>query len=126
MGQVGKRTFPYVACKLGVVHAEDGNGENGSRSPRSKGTAALSELDELKQRAFKSERVREEYGRLFTTPTPSEILAARKRLGLTRKEAAAVIYKGEAMWCRWESLDWPMSPANWELFMLKTGMEKLI
>lgn len=53
-------------------------------------------------------------------PPPPAIVAYRRALKLTQREAAGVIYGTEASWRAWEAGDRPMHPAMWELFRLKT------
>lgn len=53
------------------------------------------------------------------SPTPASILAKRDALGLTRKEAAALLMVTEGAWQRWETegaQTRPMHLAFWELF----------
>jgi len=53
-------------------------------------------------------------------PTKEEILAARERAGLTRAEAAKLIYMtSERAWQKWEYGERRMHPALWEFFKLK-------
>lgn len=53
-------------------------------------------------------------------PTPDEIKAARKDLGLSTEEAAALLEKSARTWQAWEYGRNKMSAADWELFKLKT------
>ena len=52
-------------------------------------------------------------------PTPAQIAAARSAAGLTRAEAARLIYSGERAWQEWELGNRTMHAAMWELFLLK-------
>lgn len=54
-------------------------------------------------------------------PLPVEIIAARAQTGLTRKEAAGLVYKGEDAWRSWEEGRRRMPPDTWELFNIKIG-----
>jgi putative transcriptional regulator len=60
-----------------------------------------------------------------STPTPSEVRAARERAGLTQTEAATLIHTSLRGWQQWEApVDTPdhrrMHPAFFELFLLKS------
>lgn len=52
-------------------------------------------------------------------PTPEEIKSARAAAGLTQSSAAALIYVSLRTWQQWEAADREMSPAFFELFLLK-------
>lgn len=52
-------------------------------------------------------------------PTTDEIIAARKRAGLTQTEAAALVYSTLRAWQFWEAGERPMHPAFWDLFRRK-------
>jgi len=52
-------------------------------------------------------------------PTPAQIRKARKQAGLSRHEAARLIYKSGRSWDKWESGERPMDPAYWELWQIK-------
>jgi len=52
-------------------------------------------------------------------PHPPDILDARKRLGLTQTEAAAMLHTTCRVWQQWETGKRKMHPAFWELFRLK-------
>lgn len=54
------------------------------------------------------------------SPTPAEVLAARKAAGLTQAQAAALIYRTGRNWRQWEGGERDMDPALWELFQIKT------
>lgn len=53
------------------------------------------------------------------TPTPIEIRRIRIQHGLTRAEAAALIYKSVRSWEKWETGIRPMDAAFFELFKIK-------
>jgi DNA-binding transcriptional regulator YiaG len=52
-------------------------------------------------------------------PHPSDILEARKRLGITQTEAAAMLHTTCRVWQQWEAGKRKMHPAFWELFRIK-------
>ena len=52
-------------------------------------------------------------------PLPNEILDARRRLGLTQTQAAAMLHTTCRVWQQWESGKRKMHPAFWELFSVK-------
>jgi DNA-binding transcriptional regulator YiaG len=54
-------------------------------------------------------------------PSPDAVRAARKSLGMTQTNAAAVVYKKLRTWQDWEKGVAPMDAALWELFRIKTG-----
>lgn len=56
-----------------------------------------------------------------SSPSPSEIRAARKSVGLTQAQAAALIHSTSRAWQMWEAGDRAMHPAFWELFQIKTS-----
>jgi DNA-binding transcriptional regulator YiaG len=51
-------------------------------------------------------------------PRPEEIAKARSDAALTRKEAAALIYKSATAWKKWELGERRMDPAYWELWKI--------
>lgn len=62
------------------------------------------------------------------SPTPEEVVNARKLAGLTQEQAAVLIYKDVSAWRRWEtdkskSSARDMDPALFELFLIKTGQD---
>jgi DNA-binding transcriptional regulator YiaG len=57
-------------------------------------------------------------------PTPAEIRAARKAVGLTQTQAGEMVYVALRTWQHWEFGDSQMHPAIWELFRLKAGQLK--
>lgn len=60
---------------------------------------------------------------MIKIPTPSDIIATRKSLGLSQSAAAAVVHADMRSWQRWEAGDRKMHLAFWTLFLLKTGAE---
>lgn len=61
-----------------------------------------------------------------SNPSPDEVTKARIAAGLTQQQAAEIVYSGLRTWQQWEAEDRRMHPALFELFLLKTGQEKLI
>lgn len=57
------------------------------------------------------------------TPSPAEILAARKAAGLTQTEAARLVASSCRSWQQWEAGDRRMHPGLWELFGIKSGRQ---
>lgn len=59
-------------------------------------------------------------------PTPSKLKRIRKSLGISVKEASAMVYVIPRTWYVWESKNFKntMPEALWELFQYKTGMKK--
>lgn len=55
------------------------------------------------------------------TPKPDEIRAAREAAGLSRRDAAALVYATVRGWEKWELGERSMHPAFWELFRHKLG-----
>lgn len=53
------------------------------------------------------------------SPTPEEVLAKRKELGLTQREAAARVHATKQAWTQWEKGVRTMHPAFWDLFLMK-------
>jgi putative transcriptional regulator len=53
------------------------------------------------------------------TPSPDEIIAARKAAKLTQTAAAALVYATCRAWQLWEAGDRKMGAASWELFRIK-------
>lgn len=53
------------------------------------------------------------------SPRPREIRAAREAAGLSRQDAAALIYKSVRAWEKWEQGERAMDPALWELWQIK-------
>ena len=67
-------------------------------------------------------KVSETYGTKMPrsgNPLPNEILDARRRLGLTQTQAAAMLHTTCRVWQQWESGKRKMHPAFWELFSVK-------
>lgn len=60
----------------------------------------------------------------MTPPTPAQVRADRKAAGHTQAKAAELVHASRRTWMSWES-DGPegrgMSPADRELYLLKTG-----
>lgn len=56
-------------------------------------------------------------------PDPSEIKAARLKIGLSPKEAAALVHCAARTWQQWETGDRRMHPGLWELFHIKSAEE---
>lgn len=54
------------------------------------------------------------------SPSPQEICAARKASGCSQSEAAALVYTTTRSWQTWESGQYKMHPAIYELFLIKT------
>lgn len=52
-------------------------------------------------------------------PPPGQIRRFREERNLSRAAAAALIYKSERTWEKWEQGLSPMDPAYWELFVTK-------
>jgi len=52
-------------------------------------------------------------------PNPKQMRAARERAKLSRKEAAALIYKSVRTWEKWENGERRMDAALWELWTIK-------
>ncbi|MHB1619705.1 MAG: helix-turn-helix domain-containing protein [Sulfuricella sp.] len=53
------------------------------------------------------------------SPTPDEIRAARKAVGLSQTAAAELIYSTMRTWQDWEAGKAHMHPGLWELFRKK-------
>lgn len=51
-----------------------------------------------------------------SSPTPEQVLAARKAAGLTQSQAAELVHATRRAWQLWESGDRRMHPAFFELF----------
>jgi hypothetical protein len=59
-------------------------------------------------------------------PTPKQIAKARTDAGLTQAQAAEMIHAGAYQrWSEYERGLHEMPLATWELFLLKTGQQKL-
>lgn len=56
----------------------------------------------------------------MNSPTPSEILAARKAAGLTQTQAAKLVGVTLRAWQYWEAGERTMPTSAWELFLIKT------
>lgn len=57
--------------------------------------------------------------------TPTELRVARARLNLSQAAAAEIIGAKRVTWCRWETGRRKMTREQWELFLHRTGLEKL-
>ena len=55
------------------------------------------------------------------SPTPKELLAARKEAGLTQTQAAGLVGVKLRAWQYWEAGGRVMPASAWELFQIKTG-----
>lgn len=60
----------------------------------------------------------------LSSPTPTEIRAAREAAGLTQTQAAALLHSAMRAWQRWEAGDRAMHPAFWELFEIKSKRKR--
>jgi DNA-binding XRE family transcriptional regulator len=58
-------------------------------------------------------------------PTPADIRAARKRLGLTQDGAAALLPVTRLTWLRWETDKVPMPEYAWAYWRHVAGIERL-
>ena len=58
------------------------------------------------------------------SPDPATIRAAREHAGLTQTEAAALVHGSLRAWQQWEAGDRAMHPGLWELFGLKTKVQR--
>ena len=58
-----------------------------------------------------------------TSPSPSEIIEARKNAGLTQTEAARLIWAGLRTWQNWEAGCRSMHPALFELWRIKAELK---
>lgn len=59
-----------------------------------------------------------------SNPTPDKIIQARLSSELTQSQAADVVYSGLRSWQQWEAGDRRMHPGLFELFLVKTGLDK--
>jgi len=57
-------------------------------------------------------------------PTSEQIKQARTDAGLTQTEAAETIYCSIGAWKKWESGERKMHTAFWDLFLIKTKLQK--
>lgn len=55
------------------------------------------------------------------SPAPAEIRAARQAVGLTQRQAGALIYVSDETWRSWESGRNPLMPALWELWQMRAA-----
>lgn len=58
------------------------------------------------------------------SPDPKKIRQARERAGLTQEAAGELIYSARRSWQDWEAGRRKMHPAFYELFLIKTGLQK--
>lgn len=59
-------------------------------------------------------------------PNRYEIIVGREESGLTQSKAAEIIYSTLRTWQEWESGRRRMHPGLFELFMIKTGIRKVV
>ena len=59
-----------------------------------------------------------------SNPSPDEIFGMRMSAGLTQQKAAEIVYSGLRTWQQWEAGDRRMHPGLFELFLVKTGLDK--
>ena len=57
-------------------------------------------------------------------PTPEQIQAVREDAGLTKSEAARLLYRTFRNWQYWETGERRMDRALWELFLIKSAAHK--
>lgn len=55
------------------------------------------------------------------SPTPDEVRQAREAVGMTMRDAAALIGRHHNRWTEYEGGVYPMPPPLWELFLVKTN-----
>lgn len=55
----------------------------------------------------------------MNSPSPAEILATRKKAGLTQTQAGELLHTTCRTWQQWEAGDRKMHQAFWELFCIK-------
>ena len=60
------------------------------------------------------------------SPTPEAVRAARAAAGLTLAQASDLVFVHIQTWAKWESAQREMHAAFFELFLLKTGQQRLI
>jgi len=58
------------------------------------------------------------------SPDPKKIRQAREKAGLTQTEAADMVHSSLRAWQYWEAGKRKMHPAFYELFLIKTGLQK--
>lgn len=58
------------------------------------------------------------------SPTPEEIISARKAVGLTQGQAAAVVYYKDRFWRAIESGATRIHPIIWQVWLIRAGLEK--
>lgn len=61
-------------------------------------------------------------------PTPHELRHIRQRVGLTRKQAAALVHRSWQCWKVWETPDNPIcvDMGLFELFLIKVGDDEAL
>ncbi len=59
------------------------------------------------------------------SPTAKQIASAREKAGLSRIQAAELIYKSVRTWEKWEMGERPMDAAFFELFQIKADLIKV-
>lgn len=57
--------------------------------------------------------------RPFPSPTPEEIVEARRAAEMTQAEAAATVYSSVVTWQQWETGKRRMHPGLWALYGIK-------
>lgn len=57
-------------------------------------------------------------------PKPEAVRRAREKAGLSRKDAAELIYASERGWIKWETGERRMHPGLWELFRRKVAEQE--
>lgn len=53
------------------------------------------------------------------SPTPNQVRKAREKAGLSRADAAALVYRSVRVWEKYETGERNMDPAVWELWQIK-------
>lgn len=62
----------------------------------------------------------------MTQPTPADVKALRKHLGMSTDEFGALVHCSRRAVQEWEAGRRDMSPAVWELYLLKAGIKPLV
>lgn len=55
------------------------------------------------------------------SPTPQQVRRAREKAGLSRADAAALVYRSVRVWEKYETGERNMDPAVWELWQMKVN-----
>lgn len=55
------------------------------------------------------------------SPTPKQVRKAREKAGLSRADAAALVYRSVRVWEKYETGERNMDPAVWELWQMKVN-----